>query len=110
VNFGLFSLKVTETTTTVTKLLLLTWIGENVKPLTKARSAAHRKELANYVIVRHRERECESMYAYMVVLTIVARGFICTGLGAIPLALPSGSARRAHRAERALQASLVTSY
>jgi hypothetical protein len=51
VSFGVVAITVTETTTTLRKLLLLTYVPDNVKPLTKARSAAHRKELADYVIV-----------------------------------------------------------
>eukprot|EP01094_Clydonella_sp_ATCC50884_P003181 TRINITY_DN1244_c0_g1_i1.p1 TRINITY_DN1244_c0_g1~~TRINITY_DN1244_c0_g1_i1.p1 ORF type:complete len:331 (+),score=115.51 TRINITY_DN1244_c0_g1_i1:65-994(+) len=50
VSFCLFSMKVTETTTTVTKFILLTWVGESVKPLTKARSSAHRTDLAEHII------------------------------------------------------------
>jgi hypothetical protein len=50
VSFGVVAITVTETTTKLRKLLF-TYVPDNVKPLTKARSAAHRKELADYVIV-----------------------------------------------------------
>eukprot|EP01096_Ripella_sp_DP13-Kostka_P003660 TRINITY_DN15493_c0_g1_i1.p1 TRINITY_DN15493_c0_g1~~TRINITY_DN15493_c0_g1_i1.p1 ORF type:complete len:310 (-),score=153.56 TRINITY_DN15493_c0_g1_i1:45-974(-) len=47
--FALIMQKVTETTTTVTKILLVTWVGEQVRPLQKARSSPHRDELANWL-------------------------------------------------------------
>lgn len=50
VSFCLVTFEVTETTSTVTKYVLLTWVGEYTPPLQKARSGPHRSELADWII------------------------------------------------------------
>lgn len=48
--FCCFSMQVEETTSVVTKFLLIAWVGNSVKPLQKARSGPHRSELKDYMI------------------------------------------------------------
>jgi len=50
ISFCVVTFQVTETTTTTTKYILLTWVPENTKPLQKARSGSHRSELADWII------------------------------------------------------------
>eukprot|EP01117_Protostelium_nocturnum_P012655 TRINITY_DN4659_c0_g1_i1.p1 TRINITY_DN4659_c0_g1~~TRINITY_DN4659_c0_g1_i1.p1 ORF type:complete len:317 (-),score=142.38 TRINITY_DN4659_c0_g1_i1:143-1048(-) len=47
--YAVFSQQVTETTTTTNKILLISMIGPNAGPLVKARSSAHRAELADFI-------------------------------------------------------------
>jgi hypothetical protein len=47
--YSVVSQIVKETTNTVTKFLLVTMVGENAGPLAKAKSGAHRAEVADYV-------------------------------------------------------------
>lgn len=50
ISFCVVTFQVTETTTTTTKYVLLTWVPEDTKPLQKARSGSHRSELADWII------------------------------------------------------------
>jgi|ERR1712137_366374 len=50
VSFCVLTLQVTETTTTTTKYVLLTWVPESTPPLQKARTGSHRSELADWII------------------------------------------------------------
>jgi len=50
ISFVLATFQVVEVSATVTKYVLITWVGENTPPLQKARSGAHRSEFADWVI------------------------------------------------------------
>merc|ERR1712137_617593 len=50
ISFVLMTFQVVEPTNTMTKYVLITWVGENTPPLQKARSGAHRMELAEWVV------------------------------------------------------------
>jgi len=49
-SFALVSFDFVETTQTIIKYILLSWVGENVNPLQKARASVHKSELADWVI------------------------------------------------------------
>jgi len=50
ISFVLATFQVVETSNTCTKYVMITWVGENTPPLQKARSGAHRSELADWII------------------------------------------------------------
>ena len=51
ISFCVVTFQIPETTNVMTKYVLLTWVPEATPPLQKARSGAHRSELADWIIV-----------------------------------------------------------